>query len=102
MNARPTLQFKFALASHLKKTVAEIDEMDSREFSQWIAYSRWFRPLDNPWIQTGMVVSSVLAPYTKGKPPDATDFVPIESNAPQHRTQIEETLRRMAADLNQK
>ena len=49
-----------------------------------------------------MVVSSVLAPYTKGKPPDAMDFVPIENKAPQHPTQIEETIRRMAADLKQK
>ncbi len=102
MNARPTLQFKFALASHLKKTVAEIDEMDSREFSQWMAYSRWFRQLDNPWIQTGMVASAMLAPYCKGKVPDATDFVPIEDKAPQHPTQIAETLKRMAADLGQK
>lgn len=99
MNARPTLRFKFALASHLKKTVAEIDAMDSLEFSRWIAYSRWFHPLDNPWLQTGMIASSVLAPYCKGKPPDATDFIPIESNAPQHQTQIEQTLRQMAKDL---
>lgn len=90
------------LAGHLHKTLAEIDCMDSREFSMWIAYSRWFRPLDDPWLQTGMLVSSVLAPYTKGKLPDAMDFVPIEGKAPQHQKQIEETLRRMAADLNQK
>lgn len=102
MNARPSLQFKFALASHLKKTVAEIDAMDSREFSQWMAYSRWFRPLDNPWIQTGMVASAVLAPHVKGKPPDAMDFVPIQDKAPQHPTQIAETIRRMAADLGKK
>lgn len=101
MNARPSLQFKFALASHLKKTVAEIDEMDSREFSQWMAYSRWFRPLDNPWIQTGMIASAVLAPYSR-KVPSATDFVPIEDKAPQHPTQIEQTLRQMAADLGKK
>jgi len=102
MNARPSLQFKFALASHLKKTVAEIDAMDSREFSMWMAYSRWFHPLDNPWIQTGMVASAVLAPYCKGKTPDAMDFVPIEGKAPQHPTQIAEQLRRMAADFGQK
>lgn len=101
MNARPSLQFKFALASHLKKTVAEIDEMDSREFSQWMAYSRWFRPLDNPWVQTGVIASAVLAPYSR-KVPAATDFVPIEDKAPQHPTQIEQTLRQMAADLGKK
>jgi|688.fasta_scaffold14622_14 hypothetical protein len=102
MNARPSLRFKLDLASHLKKTVAEIDAMDSREFSQWIAYSRWFRPLDNPWLQTGMLASSVLAPYCKNKVPEAQDFVPVERKAPQHPTQIAETLRQLAADLGQK
>jgi hypothetical protein len=102
MNARPSLRFKFDLASHLKKTVAEIDAMDSREFSYWIAYSRWFRPLDNPWLQTGMLASSVLAPYCKNKVPDAQDFIPIEGHAPQHPTQIAETLKQIAADLGQK
>ena len=87
------------LAGHLHKTLAEIDRMDSREFSMWLAYSRWFRPLDDPWLQTGMLVSSVLAPYTKGKMPEAMDFVPIEGKTPQHPKQIEETIRRMAADL---
>lgn len=101
MNARPTLQFKFALASHLKKTVAEIDAMDSREFSQWIAYGRWFRPLDNPWQQTGMMVTSMLAPYSKHAP-DPDTFIPIDDNTPQHPVQIRETLRRMAADLGKK
>ena len=99
MNARPTVQFKYRLASHLKKTIAEIDQMDSREFSGWLAFSRWFRPLDHPWLQTGMVLSYMVAPYTKGRLPSAEDFIPIEDKAPQHRTQIEETLRRMAADL---
>jgi hypothetical protein len=99
MNARPTVQFKHRLASHLKKTIAEIDQMDSREFSSWIAFSRWFCPLDHPWLQTGMLVSSLVAPYTKGKIPSAEDFIPIEDKAPQHPTQIAETIRRMAADL---
>lgn len=98
MNARPTLQFKFALASHLKKTIEEIDAMDSREFSQWIAYARWFRPLDNPWQQTGMIVSSVLAPYSK-QTPDPEAFIPIEDRAPKHPSQIRDTIRRMAEDL---
>lgn len=101
MNARPSLQFKFALASHLKKTVAEIDAMDSREFSQWMAFTRWFSPLDNPWQQTGMIVSATLAPHTK-QPPDPSKFIPIEDRAPKHPTQIAETLRRMAEDLGKK
>jgi hypothetical protein len=103
MNARPTLQFKFALASHLKKTVAEIDAMDSREFSQWIAYARWFQPLDNPWKQTGNLIHYSLFPHLGGKvPPSPETFIPIEDKAPKHPTQIRDTIRRMAEDLKQR
>jgi hypothetical protein len=46
-----------------------------------------------------MLVTSVLAPYSK-QTPDPEKFIPIESRAPQHPTQMAETIRRMAADLN--
>jgi hypothetical protein len=72
--------------------------MDSREFSQWIAWARWFQPLDDSWGQKAMLVTSVLAPYSK-QTPDPEKFIPIESRAPQHPTQMAETIRRMAADL---
>lgn len=88
------------LAGHLKKTLAEIDDMDSEEFSRWIAYSRWFSPLEDSWTQTGMIASAVLAPYCpKGKTPGASDFVPIENRTPQHWTQIRHTLEKMKKDL---
>lgn len=101
MNARPTLVFKMRLAGHLHKTLAEIDRMDSREFSMWIAYSRWFRPLNDPWLQTGMQMSAALAPYSKHKPPDPDDFIPIDSLTPQHPTQVVENLKALAAALKQ-
>ena len=102
MNARPTLQFKMRLAGHLHKTLAEIDCMDSREFSMWIAYSRWFRPLDDPWLQTGMQISATLAPYSKNKPPTPEDFIPVDSLKPQHPTQLIDNLKALAAALKQK
>lgn len=102
MNARPTLQFKLRLAGHLHKTLAEIDRMDSREFSMWIAYSRWFRPLDDPWLQTGMQMSATLAPYSKHKPPDPEDFIPVDSLTPQHPTQVVDNLKALAAALQSK
>lgn len=103
MNARPTVQFKYRLASHLKKTIAEIDAMDSREFSSWIAWATWFCPLDHPWLQTGTIVSYLLTPHMGGKsPPEPEKFIPIQDKTPQHPTQIEETIRRMAADLAKK
>lgn len=88
------------LAGHLKKTLAEIDQMDSLEFSRWIAYSRWFCPLEDSWTQTGMIASAVLAPHCpRGKTPRASDFIPIEDKAPQHWTQIRDTLEQLKKDL---
>lgn len=88
------------LAGHLGKTLAEIDQMDSREFSRWIAYSRWFSPLADSWTQTGMLASAMLAPYCpRGKVPSAADFIPIEDRAPQHWTQIQAVIEQMAKDL---
>lgn len=101
MNARPTLQFKMRLAGHLKKTLAEIDRMDSREFSMWIAYSRWFRPLEDTWLQTGMQISATLAPYSKVKPPNPEDLIPIDSLTPQHPTQVVDNLKALAAAMKQ-
>jgi hypothetical protein len=95
------LQFKLRLAGHLKKTLAEIDQMDSREFSTWIACSRWFFPLDDSWGQMAMLATSILAPYSK-TPPDPEKFIPREDRAPKHPTQIQETLKRMALDLGTK
>jgi hypothetical protein len=88
------------LAGHLGKTLEEIDRMDSREFSRWIAWSRWFSPLADSWTQTGMIASAVLAPHChRGKVPSATEFIPIENNAPQHPNQIREVLEQMKRDL---
>lgn len=89
------------LAGHLKKTLDEIDRMDSREFSMWIAWSRWFSPLDDSWTQAGVVASAVLAPYCpKGKTPRASDFVPVDDKTPQHWTQVRQTLEQMKKDLS--
>lgn len=94
--------FKLALASHLRKTLAEIDTMSGEEFGYWLAYSRYFQPFDNSWAQTGIIVSQLLRPYCKnGNAPKPADFVPIEK-PPQHRTQIRDTLARIKADLERR
>lgn len=104
MNARPTLVFAMRLAGHLGMTLGELfTRMDSREFSQWIAFHTYYEPLGGEWQQTATLASAILAPYCKrGQTPDPEDFVPIKKKPPQHKSQIEETLRRMAADLGQK
>ena len=74
-------------------------EMDSREFAEWIAIHRHFHPLPDTWRQTGLVASAALAPYCpRGRTPKAEDFVPIV-NAPQHELQMQEALEQLARDL---
>lgn len=103
MNARPTLLFAMRLAGHLGMTLGELFErMDSREFSRWLAMHTYFEPIGGQWEQTATLAAAVLAPYCKrGQTPDPQDFIPIQKKKPQHKTQIQETLRRMAADLGQ-
>lgn len=81
-------------------TVGELSKrMDSQELSEWIAYTRWFQALPDPWRQTGLEVSAMLAPYSpKGKAPKAEDFNPIEK-PPQHTDQMIEQLRMLVQAL---
>lgn len=74
------------LAATLHMTARELGErMDSREFSEWIALDRYFCPLPDPWRQTSLVATSMLAPHCKETiKPDA--FVPVEK-PPQHVSQ---------------
>lgn len=73
-------RFVFRLAGHLGMTVGELcRRMDSRELTEWVAFTRYFQALPDPWQQTGLLTSAVLAPYSeKGKAPKASDFVPTE------------------------
>jgi hypothetical protein len=74
-------------------TVRELsDRMDSRELTEWIAYTRYYSPLPDSWEQTGLVVASLLAPYAKdGRVPAARDFVPV-AKPPQHESQDREAI----------
>lgn len=102
MNARPTLLFAMRLAGHLGMTLGELFErMDSREFSRWMAYHTYYEPLGGQWMQTATIATAVIAPHCKpGQMPSPEDFVPVHKKKPQHSTQISDTLRQMAADLN--
>jgi hypothetical protein len=83
-------------------TVRELCErMDSRELSEWMAYTRYFVALPDPWLQTGLLASIATAPYTdpkRGKPPTATDFVPT-LQAPQHEEQDRAAIERLRREL---
>lgn len=102
MNARPTLLFALRLAGHLGMTLSELHRrMDSREFGMWMAMHLYYEPIGGAWEQTGTLASAMLAPYCRrGAVPDPEDFVPVLKKKPQHKTQIHDVLRQMAADLN--
>lgn len=91
----------FRLAGHLGMTVRELSRrMDSQELSEWIAFTRHFHALPDPWRQTGLLTSAVLAPYSPaGKAPKAEDFNPIEK-APQHASQMKAELQKLLAFAN--
>lgn len=84
-------------------TVGQLErEMDSRELSEWLAFARYYQPLDNSWAQAGLMASASLAPHTRrGHTPSPNDFIPIEK-PPQHRTQILSVLEQMKQDLDGK
>ena len=66
--------------------------MDSQEFTEWMAYTRYYEALGDTWAETGLIVSALLAPYSqKGKCPKASDFIPIEK-PPQHQAQARDVL----------
>ena len=74
-------------------TVGELSRrMDSRELTEWMAYTRYYEAIGNPWAETGLIVSALLAPHApKGKAPKPSDFIPIEP-PPQHQAQARDVL----------
>jgi hypothetical protein len=74
-------------------TVGELERrMDSKELSEWVAYTRHFEAIPDSWRETGLIVSAMLAPYSrKGQSPRPEDFIPIES-PPQHPEQMRDAI----------
>jgi hypothetical protein len=81
-------------------TVRELERrMDSRELSEWVAYTRYYEAIPDSWRETGLVVSALLAPYArKGHAPKPEDFMPIDT-PPQHPEQIRERLEELQRRL---
>jgi len=81
-------------------TVRELSErMDSQELTEWIAYTKYYEAMPDPWRQTGLLASSVLAPYCpKGKVPKSDDFVPLEK-PPQHQDQVIAVIEQLRREL---
>jgi hypothetical protein len=100
LNVSPLRRFVFRLAGHLGMTVRELSErMDSRELSEWMAFTRYYEALPDSWAETGLMVSAMLAPYSpKGKAPKASDFIPLEK-PPQHDAQAADVVRELARQL---
>jgi hypothetical protein len=83
------------LAGHLGKSLREIEALDCEELAYWIAFHRFFRPLNDPWQQTGVLAVAALAPYSKkGKELKPSDFIPTEKR-PQQQSEMLEELRKL-------
>lgn len=82
-------------------TVGELStRMDSRELTEWIAYTRYYEAIPDSWAETGLLASAMLAPYAqKGKAPQASDFIPIEK-PPQHQQQMIEQIKQLQQIFN--
>jgi hypothetical protein len=81
-------------------TVGELERrMTMRELAEWMAFTRYYQAIPNPWLQTGLLTSALLAPHSeKGKAPKASDFNPID-NPPQHRQQMIDVIEQLNRDL---
>jgi len=81
------------LAGHLGKTVGELERtMTTREFAEWLAFTRYFQAIPDPWAETGLLTSAIMAPYCeRGTAPKASDFNPVET-PPQHQMQAKEVI----------
>jgi hypothetical protein len=88
------------LAGFLKMRLDDLlENMGSREFSYWVAYSRYYEPIGGEWEQAGLIASAALAPYCpRGQTPRPRDFVPTEK-PPQHQVQINQALADLQGDL---
>jgi len=68
-------------------------EMDSVEFSYWIAYTKYYEALPDSWRETSLMAAALLAPHM----PDGSDksperFIPL-GVPPRHPSQDAEAIR---------
>jgi len=53
------------------------ESMDVAELRKWMAFHRYFDPLGQEYFQTCLLASAVVAPYSKGSPPDPRKLMPV-------------------------
>lgn len=75
-------------------------ELSSAEFSELIAYTRYFEALPDSWRETGLLASALCAPHTpKHRTPlKPDDFIPL-LDPPRHESQDMEALLKLRAAL---
>lgn len=66
--------------------------MTTREFAEWLAYTRYYQAIPDSWAETALMTSAIMAPHCKeGQAPSASEFNPVET-PPQHVTQAKEVI----------
>jgi hypothetical protein len=83
-------------------TVGELfTRMSSRELTEWMAYTKHYEAIPDPWMQTGVIASALLAPHLpRGMKASPSDFVPLDT-PPQHQLQTFEQLMKLRRELGQ-
>lgn len=75
------MQFRFRLAAHLGKTVAELNEtLSYEELVHWQMFDRHIEPVGVPWRQTAFVCAAVRnsnGGKHGGVPYQIADFIPV-------------------------
>lgn len=91
----------FQLALALGMTVREIEtKMDSREFSEWIAFTN-IEPLPDPWLIGGQQCALMANMWTTGKRFRPEDFMPtVKPTKKQSNTEFKSRMNAIAAKQN--
>lgn len=74
--------------------------MDSAEFSELIAYTRYFEALPDSWRETGLLAAALCAPHTPRhrKPLSPDEFIPL-LDPPRHESQDMDAIRKLREAL---
>lgn len=68
-------RFRFVLAGHLKMSLSEVDDMDAKEFGEWLAFHEFY-PIDGTREDVRHAIQCQVIQSQWDKPEDAETFIP--------------------------
>lgn len=58
-------------------TLEYIEQLPLTTYRELLAFDRFFEPIGRQWEQTGTIAALTIAPHVRGRPPKASDFIPV-------------------------